>query len=117
MKNKSQTIRITRGFLWKSESPMSSNTAGRLTFMCWPSLEDMAWYRELQDVIEAGDTPRYVTHQVGKSTWHFVRECWHGAEGWWYRWDDERNDDRDEQYRMFVPSELKFHPDYIQEVK
>lgn len=116
MKNKSQTIRVTRGFLWKAESPMSIDADGVKTHLCWPSLEDMAWYKQLQDILAAGDTPRYVTHQNGKFTWHFIRDCWHGDEGWWYRWDTDRSANRPERYRMFIPSELKFHPDYTEEV-
>lgn len=113
MKNKSQTIRVTRGKLWKAESPMSQDSKGKKTYMCWPSLSDMAWYEDLQSILESGDTPRYVTHQNGRFTWHFIRDCWHGDEGWWYRWDTERSIDRTESYRMFIPSKIEFHPDYV----
>ena len=57
--------------------------------MCWPRIdEDMSWFEDVQSVLKAGDTPRYVTHQNGKFTWHFKLSCYHGGEGWWYDWDD-----------------------------
>ena len=114
MKNKSQTVRIPRGCLWKAPSPMAQDASGKKTYMCWPRLEDdLSWFKDVQAVLNAGDTPRYVTHQNGKSTWHFKLSCYHGGEGWWYEWDDERSVQRAESYRMFIPSELKFHPNYL----
>ena len=114
MKNKSQTIRIPRGCLWTGPSPMSQDANGKKTFMCWPTLDDMSWYEDLQSILTSGDSPRYITHPNGKFTWHFIRDCWHGDEGWWYRWDNERSVNRLEEYRMFIPSKIEFHPDYEQ---
>lgn len=112
MKNKSQTVRIPRGCLWKAPSPMAQDSAGKKMYMCWPQMDDTAWFKDVQSVLEAGDTPRYVTHQHGKFTWHFKLSCYHGEEGWWYDWDSERSTNRTESYRMFIPRELKYHPDF-----
>ena len=113
MKNKSQTVRIPRGCLWKASSPMAQDSSGKKLYMCWPRLDkDMSWFKDVQSVLEAGDTPRYVTHQNGKFTWHFKLSCYHGAEGWWYDWDSERSAQRTETYRMFIPREMKYHPDF-----
>ena len=112
MKNKSQTVRIPRGGLWKAPSSMSTDAKGKKTYMCWPSINDLAWLQDVKDIQANGDTPRYVTHPNGKFTWHFVLDCYHGDEGWWYRWDNDRNANRGEEYRMFIPSKIEFHPDY-----
>lgn len=111
-KNKSQTIRIPRGQLWKAPTSFAVDAKGTKTHLCWPRIDNPDWLKDLHDVLEAGDTPRFVTHQNGKFTWHFIRDCWHGDEGWYYQWDTERNARRAEQYRLFIPSKLEFHPDY-----
>ena len=112
MKNKSQTVRIPRGCLWKSPHAMASNASGQKMYMCWPSLKDLSWLQDVKDVQANGDTPRFVTHQNGKFTWHFRLSCYHSDEGWWYDWDSERSVQRTETYRMFIPSKLEYHPDY-----
>ena len=113
MKNKSKTVRIPCGGLWKSPYPFAEDATGKKTHMCWPTLENTSWLQEVKDIVTTGDTPTYVTHQNGKSTWHFKLSCYHGGEGWWYEWDDERSAQSPESYRMFIPSELKFHPNYL----
>lgn len=112
MKNKSQTVRIPRGCLWKSPYSMASNAAGQKMHMCWPTLEDMSWLQDVKDVLANGDTPRFVTHQNGKFTWHFKLSCYHADEGWWYDWDAERSAPRTNTYRLFIPSKLEHHPNY-----
>mgnify|MGYP005632306069 FL=1 len=114
MKNKSQTVRIPKGCLWKASWPCAQDSTGKKMYMCWPRIgEDMSWFKDVQDVLNAGDTPRYVTHQNGKLTWHFKLSCYHGGEGWWYDWDVERSADRTKTYRLFVPRTLQDHPDYL----
>ena len=114
MKNKSQTVRIPRGCLWKAPSPMAQSASGQKMYMCWPRLEgNLSWFQDVQDVLNAGDTPRYVTHQNGKITWHFKLSCYHGDEGWWYEWDSKRSMPRTNTYRLFIPRTLKDHPDYL----
>jgi len=112
MKNKSQTVRIEKGNLYKNMSPLAKNSKGEKTYLCWPRLESLAWFKDVKDVLKAGDTPRWVTHQNGKFTWHWKLSCYHGDEGWWYDWDDARNTNRGERFRLFIPSKLEFHPDY-----
>lgn len=112
MKNKSQTVRIPRGCLWVAPSPMAQDASGKKMYMCWPQLHDKAWFKDVQDVLNAGDTPRYVTHQNGKFTWHFKLSCYHGGDGWWYDWDSERSAPRGETYRLFIPRSIQQHPDF-----
>ena len=113
MKNKSQTVRIPKGCLWKASTPMAQDSSGKKMYMCWPRItDDMSWYKDVQSVLEAGDTPRYVTYQNRKFTWHFKLSCYHGGEGWWYDWDDERSTPRGETYRMFIPRHIQHHPDF-----
>ena len=112
MKNKSQTVRIPRGCLWKSRHSMASDASGKKMYMCWPSLKDLSWLQDVKDVQANGDTPRFVTHQNGRFTWHFKLSCYDADEGWWYDWDASRSIDRSETYRLFIPSKLEYHPDY-----
>ena len=112
MKNKSQTVRIPRGCLWKAPSPMAEDSTGKKMYMCWPSLEDLSWLQDVKDVVANDGTPRYVTHQNGRFTWHFKLSCYHGGEGWWYDWDSDRSIERSETYRLFIPSDITNHPDY-----
>ena len=112
MKNKSKTVRIPKGCLWKSPHPFAQDATGKKTHMCWPILKDKSWMKDVKDILEAGDTPTYVTHQCGKFTWHFKLSCYHGGEGWWYEWDTERNVQRLETYRMFIPRTIQDHPNY-----
>ena len=113
MKNKSQTVRIPRGCLWKASWSCAQDSKGKKMYMCWPRIGDnMSWFKDVQDILNTGDTPRYVTHQNGKITWHFKLSCYHGGEGWWYEWDSERSMPRDETYRLIIPRTLKDHPDY-----
>ena len=118
MKNKSQTVRIPNNCLWKAKTPMAQDSKGKKMHMCWPLLnKSKSWFTDVQSVLENGDTPRYVTYDNGKTTWHFVLSCYHGDEGWWYDWDTERNKDLDVSYRLFIPRELKHHPDYDSIIK
>ena len=117
MKNKSQTVRIPRGCLWKSPTSVGQEATGRKVHLCWPTLKDLAWFEDVKSILESGGTPRYVTHPNGRLTWHFKLSCYHGDEGWWFQWDDERSARRAETYRMFIPSQLKFHPDYEQSIE
>jgi len=113
MKNKSQTVRIPAGCLWKAPHSMAQDSKGKKIHMCWPLLEEKkSWFADILSVLENGDTPRYVTYDNGKSTWHFKLSCYDGGEGWWYDWDMDRNIDQDETYRLYLPRELKYHPSY-----
>ena len=112
MKNKSHTVQIPKVCLWKAPSPMAQDSSGNKLYMCWPLMDDMSWFKDVKSVLKAGDTPKYVTHQNGKLTWHFKLSCYHGEEGWWYDWDSERSAPRAETYRMYIPREIKYHPDF-----
>ncbi len=115
LKRKPGVVSIQPGHMYINEHPMASDSNGKKMHMCWPKLSDLTWLEDVRDMIAKGEHPTRVQYLNGKFLWWFKLSCYHGGEGWWFEWDEESNVQRARTYRLYIPNDLQFHPDYEKE--
>ena len=104
-------VRIPEGALWISDYPLSSNTKGVKTHLAWPTLDNLGWLEDVLRFAKEQSSPGYVAYEVGKQKLHWKLASY-TEDGWWFSHDNSRSSKTEFETTLFVPRELKFHPDY-----
>jgi len=103
-------VRIAEGALWISATSSSIDAKGMKTRLAWPTLDNTSWFDDVRRFVNEGSTPRYVVHESKGVKLHWKLACY-TEDGWWYGHDKERSSKVEYETRLFIPQELKFHPD------
>lgn len=103
-------VRIPEDALWISATSSSIDAKGVKTHLAWPTLDNTSWFDDVRRFTNEGNTPRYVVHESKGVKRHWKLACY-TEDGWWYSHDKERSSKVDYEARLFIPMELKFHPD------
>jgi hypothetical protein len=109
-KKLNKIIRIPKDSLYISPNAVAVDVNGIETYLAWPTLDNVSWLKEVLDFTKEKKTPRHVVCKVGKKTLRWKLACY-TEDGWWYR-HDEKSSKVEYETRLFIPQELKFHPDF-----
>jgi len=104
-------VRIPEDNLWVATNPAITDVKGIKTHLAWPTLDNISWFTEVCRFTKEGGSPQYIVHKAGKKKLHWKLACY-TEDGWWYSHDRERSSKVEYETRLFIPRELKFHPDF-----
>ena len=110
-KQLTNVIHIPADALWVSDYPSSSNAKGIKTRLAWPTLDNLGWFEDVLRLAKEQNSPRHVSYQAGKQKLHWKLASYTET-GWWFSHDNDRSSKTEFETTLFVPRELKFHPDW-----
>ena len=105
-----KAIRIPKDSLYISPNAIAVDVKGVLTYLAWPTLNNTCWFEEILNFTKEKAPPRRVIYKIGKKTLKWKLACY-TEDGWWYR-QSEKSSKVGYETRLFIPQELKFHPDF-----